>query len=123
MTKTVLIIDDEEDVREITKLGLEMSVGWRVLTASSGKEGIKLALESNIDVILLDLMMPEMDGRKTLKAIKNESKLQSIPVILMTAKDEEILSTEDKSLGWAGIINKPFRPFAIAETINQLLKS
>jgi CheY-like chemotaxis protein len=62
MTKRILIVDDEEDVRAITKLGLEMGAGWTVLTASSGLEAIAVASSEQPDVILLDVMMPDMDG-------------------------------------------------------------
>jgi len=71
--KTILIVDDEEDVRAITQMGLEMSVGWTVLTASSGKEALKIALEQQPDVILLDWMIPDMDGRVTLQHLKSNA--------------------------------------------------
>jgi len=66
MSKCVLLVDDEEDVLAVTRMGLEMSAGWKVLTATSGKEAVAIATEHQPDVILLDWMMPEMDGRATL---------------------------------------------------------
>ena len=67
MGKQILVVDDEEDVRTLTQLGIEMSTGWVVLTASSGQEALKIAAAYQLDAILLDMMMPDMDGRATLQ--------------------------------------------------------
>jgi CheY-like chemotaxis protein len=91
VSKTILIINDEEDVRAITQLGLEMSGDWTVLTASSGTEGIKISFQSSPDVILLDLMMSDGDRPMTLQQLKTYPQLQPIPVILMTVKEQEFL--------------------------------
>ncbi|GFE71149.1 response regulator [Chroococcus sp. FPU101] len=115
--KTILIVDDEEDVRAITQMGLEMSVGWTVLTASSGQEALKIAIEQQPDVILLDWMMPDMDGRVTLQHLKLNAQTQSIPVILVTAKEQQSIN----NLEVATIISKPFRPLKLAEQIKEAL--
>src|ERR687885_522630 len=88
VSKCVLIVDDEEDVRAIAKMGLEMGAGWKVLTASSGQEALVMADTNQPDVILLDLMMPDMDGRVTLQQLKANPATQQIPVILVTAKSQ-----------------------------------
>lgn len=118
MSKTILIVDDEEDVRAITQLGLEMSVSWTVLTASSGNEAIAIAIQHQPDAILLDLMMPDMDGRVTLQHLKADPKTRSIPVILITAKEQQTLP---ENLDIAAIFNKPFRPLQLAAQIAQAL--
>ena len=70
MSKRILIVDDEEDVRAITKMGLETGAVWTVLTASSGKEALAIAITRPLDVILLDVMMLDMDGYSTIKCCR-----------------------------------------------------
>jgi CheY-like chemotaxis protein len=118
--RTILIVDDEEDVRAITQMGLEMSVDWTVLTASSGKTAIAMATEHQPDVILLDWMMPDMDGRTTLQHLKSNPQTQAIPVILVTAKEQQSVEDLD-NLAIAAMISKPFRPLKLAEQICQSL--
>ena len=66
MTRNILLVDDEEDVRKIAQLGLEIGASWHVLTAQSGEEALTMAAQDQPDAILLDMMMPDMDGRTTL---------------------------------------------------------
>jgi DNA-binding response OmpR family regulator len=121
MSKSILIIDDEEDVKEIAQMGLEMAANWNVITASSGKEGLSLAETNQPEVILLDLMMPDWDGKETLKQLKANQNTANIPVILMTAKTQSAIATELTELGLVGIITKPFRPFQLPEQIAEIL--
>lgn len=121
MSKSILIIDDEEDVKEIAKLGLEMAANWNVITANSGKEGLNLAKTSQPEVILLDLMMPDWDGKETLKHLKTNQNTVNIPVILMTAKTQSAIASELKKLEIIGIITKPFRPLQLPEKISEIL--
>ncbi len=121
MSKLILIIDDEEDVKAIAQMGLEMAASWEVITASSGQEGLEVAAIKQPDVILLDLMMPDWDGKETLKQLKNNSQTASIPVILMTAKTESAIASELENLEIIGMITKPFRPLQLPETINSIL--
>ena len=86
--KRILLIDDEETIQEVVQLGIEIEVGWQVLIASSGIEGINLAKDQQPDVILLDVMMPDMDGISTLLKLKAKSLTKSIPVIFLTAKTQ-----------------------------------
>ncbi|WP_245927376.1 response regulator [Aphanothece hegewaldii] len=119
--KTILIVDDEEDVRAITVMGLEMSVNWRILSASSGKDALKMAKEHQPDVILLDWMMPDMDGRTTLQHLKKNPLTQTIPVILVTAKEQDSVFNSE-NLEIAAMISKPFRPLKLAEQIKEALQ-
>ncbi len=121
MSKSILIIDDEEDVKEIAQIGLEMAAYWSVVTASSGKEGLMLAETSQPDVILLDLMMPDWDGKETLKQLKANQKTANIPVILMTAKTQSAIAAELTKLDLVGVITKPFRPLQLPKQISQIL--
>lgn len=123
MSKNILIIDDEEDVKEIAQMGLEMAANWNVITASSGREGMELAELKKPEVILLDLMMPEWDGKETLKQLKANNKTSNIPVILMTAKTQSAIAPELNNLDLIGIITKPFRPLELPKQITNILDS
>ena len=121
MTRTILIVDDEADVREITKLGLEMGTDWTVLTASSGAEALTVAAAASPDAILLDMMMPGMDGRATLQGLKSQESTQAIPVILVTAKAQQSNLADFNDLDIAAIVAKPFRPLKLAAEISEFL--
>lgn len=121
MSKSILIIDDEEDVKEIAQMGLEMAGDWQVITASSGTEGLSIAETKQPEVILLDLMMPDWDGKETLKQLKANPHTANIPVILMTAKTQTAIAVELRELDLAGVITKPFRPLQLPEQIAQIL--
>lgn len=121
MGKCILIVDDEEDVRAVIQLGLEMQSGWKVLNANSGESAIKTAASEQPDVILLDLMMPDMDGRTTLQKLKNEPKTQKIPVIIMTAKSKYAVEENLGNLDVAAIFTKPLRPLNLAQEISEVL--
>lgn len=121
MTKSILIVDDEDDVREITQLGLEMGTDWTVLTARSGAEALAVAGMQTPDAILLDMMMPGMDGRATLQRLKADEATRSIPVILVTAKAGQSNQEDFKALVIAGVIAKPFRPLKLAGEIAAIL--
>ena len=123
MSKNILIVDDEEDVRAIAKLGLEMGAGWNVLTASSGQEALNVAVNHKLDVILLDMMMPDMDGRATLQQLKANPATKKIPVILLTAKFQQSDRERFIDLDVAAIFAKPFRPLKLAEQISEVLGS
>ena len=84
--KRILVIDDEDDIREVAKLSLEMVGGWEVLVERSGAEGLATARAETPDAILLDVMMPEMDGPTTFRMLQEDPVTQKIPVILMTAR-------------------------------------
>lgn len=120
--KSVLIVDDEEDVLSVTRMGLEMSGGWQVWTATSGPVAIAIATEQQPDVILLDWMMPEMDGRATLQALRSDPATCKIPVILVTAKAQSPDGDTFAGVEVAAIFAKPLRPLKLAEQIRQVLE-
>jgi two-component system alkaline phosphatase synthesis response regulator PhoP len=121
MTKRILIIDDEFDIRAVAQLTLKAVGGWDVSVAASGVEGLAKAVDEQPDVILLDVMMPDMDGIETLQALQSNSATEAIPVILMTAKAQAAEQRRFATLGVAGVIAKPFKamklPAQIAETL------
>ncbi|NET67349.1 MAG: response regulator [Moorea sp. SIO1G6] len=121
-TKCILLIDDEETIQEVVQVGLELETDWEVLTASSGLEGIAMANTKLPDAILLDVMMPDMDGIATFAKLKENSKTQSIPVIFLTAKTQIAEQHPFKKIGIAGIIIKPFNSITLAIKIAELLE-
>ena len=86
MSHKILIIDDEEDIREVAALSLETVAGWNVISANSGAQGLARAIEHQPDAILLDVMMPGMDGPTTVRELRKNPVTASIPILLLTAK-------------------------------------
>jgi CheY-like chemotaxis protein len=121
MSKCVLIVDDEEDVRAIAQMGLEMATDWNILCASSGEEALAIAATKQPDIILLDMMMPDMDGRTTLQKLKANPTTQQIPVILVTAKIQQSEQESFADMDVAAVLAKPFRPLKLADQINAVL--
>ena len=120
-TKCILIIDDEDDIREVAQIGLEIVANWRVITASSGDEGIAKAKAHQPDAILLDVMMPDMDGPATFRKLQEDLTTQPIPVLLLTAKVESAGRRQFADLGVKGVIAKPFDPLKLSEEMIRLL--
>jgi CheY-like chemotaxis protein len=120
--RCILLIDDEETIQEVVQVGIEIETGWQVAIASSGMEGISLAQAQQPDAILLDVMMPEMDGISTLSQLKANPKTQSIPVILLTAKTQAADKKQFQSLGVMGVITKPFNSMTLAGRIAKILQ-
>lgn len=120
-SKQILMIDDEVDIQTVARIGLTTLSGWDVLTASSGAEGIAQALRRQPDAILLDVMMPDMDGVATLKVLKADAQTQAIPVIFLTAKSKAADRKKLYEAGAQGVINKPFDPTTLASQISGFL--
>ncbi|MGD1897361.1 MAG: response regulator [Phormidesmis sp.] len=120
-TKRILIVDDEESIQKVVSLSLKMEANWESVLASSGAEGIQQAEIHQPDAILLDVMMPVMDGIATFSALENNPKTRAIPVIFLTAKTQASEKRLFQETGVAGVITKPFEPLALAATISQLL--
>lgn len=119
--RRILIIDDEEDIREVAALSLEATAGWEVLTASSGIEGIAIATAEQPDAILMDVMMPGVDGPTTFRNMQQNSLVAHIPVLLLTAKVQGVDQRRFASLGVAAILFKPFDPLSLASQISDAL--
>ena len=119
--RRILIIDDEDDIREVAALSLEATAGWQILTASSGAEGIEIASAEQPDAILMDVMMPAMDGPTTFKEMQKIPEIADIPVILLTAKVQGVDQRRFAGLGVAGVLFKPFDPLTLAEQMSATL--
>jgi CheY-like chemotaxis protein len=119
--RRILIIDDENDVREVAKVSLEVAGDWEVLTASSGPEGLSKARTEQPDVILLDVMMPGMDGPAAIEILRSDTRTEHIPVILFTAKTQAAERRLFAGLGAAAVIAKPFDPLALASQVAEIV--
>jgi CheY-like chemotaxis protein len=119
--KQLLVIDDEDDIREVATLSLELTEAWTVKSANGGKAGAALALSIKPDAILLDVMMPDMDGPSTLRALQQQEGTSSIPVIFLTAKVQAADRHKFMQLGVRGIIAKPFDPLTLGQQIKDVL--
>lgn len=121
MPRKVLIIDDEDDIREVAALSLESIAGWDVVTASSGAQGLARAIEHNPDAILLDVMMPGMDGPTTFRELRKNPATAKIPVLLLTAKVQSSDQRRFADLGVESVLFKPFDPLTLADQISAVL--
>ncbi|MGB3641017.1 MAG: response regulator [Rivularia sp. (in: cyanobacteria)] len=120
-TKKILIIDDDEDILEVAQLTFEAVSNWQVFTATSGSQGIVKAQAQQPDMILLDVMMPEMDGIATFGRLQSNTSTQNIPVILLTAKVQSIDKRKFATLEVAGTIAKPFDPMQLTNQVEEIL--
>jgi DNA-binding response OmpR family regulator len=118
--ETILVVDDEEDILLLCRVNLEFE-GYHVVTASSGVEGLEQARAVRPSLVLLDVMMPTMDGWHVLEALKADPETMEVPVVMLTAR----VQGEDQMRGWSGgaadYIMKPFSPVALLETIRNVL--
>jgi CheY-like chemotaxis protein len=119
--RKILIIDDEDDIREVAALSLESVAGWQVLTANSGAQGLARAAEHKPDAILLDVMMPGMDGPTTFRELRKNPLTARIPVLLLTAKVQSTDQRRFADLGVEAVLFKPFDPMTLSEQIASVL--
>jgi len=117
--KQILVIDDENDIQEVARLSLQLTENWIVMSANSGAAGALLALSEEPDAILLDVMMPDMDGPSTLRVLQQQG--ATIPVIFLTAKVQPADRQKFMQLGVRGIISKPFDPLTLGQQIRAML--
>jgi CheY-like chemotaxis protein len=120
MPRTLLVIDDDRDIRQVAKTSLELVGGFQVLVADSGQRGLAIAREARPDAIILDLMMPDLDGRKTLAQLKQTPETAHIPVIMLTAK-VQANRQELVGQGAAGVLVKPFDPMQLPDQVCETL--
>lgn len=119
--RRVLIIDDDDDIREVAALSLESVAGWTIASACSGPAGIAMAREFQPDAILMDVMMPGMDGPTTFRTMQQIAELAAIPVLLLTAKVHGVDQRRFAGLGVAAVLFKPFDPLTLARQIADTL--
>lgn len=116
----ILHVDDEPDIREVAKLSLEGVGGFTVEVCASGQEALDVAPRFKPDLILLDVMMPIMDGPSTLRALRDNDETAYIPIVFMTAKVQKLEIVEFKELGAIDVIEKPFDPMNLADQVKAI---
>jgi len=117
----ILVVDDEEDIRELVKYNLARE-GYKIFCASSGEKALKKARAKLLDLIVLDLMLPGIDGLEVTKILKNDPKTQHIPIIMLTAKEEEADIVTGLELGADDYITKPFSPRVLVARIRAVIR-
>lgn len=120
--KRILVIDDEINLCTVIQACLENLGGWETLIAVSAQEGLAIVQTKQFDAILLDVMMPDMDGLTLFGKLQNDAPTQAIPVILLTAKVQSSDFAQFAKLGVAGVIAKPFDPMTLADQVALTLK-
>ena len=117
----VLVVDDDDDVRTITKLSLTNVGGLAVVEARNGPEGLDLAQREHPDLILLDVMMPEMDGPQTLQALRQHASTADIPIVFLTAKALQSEIDRLRQFDVCGVLSKPFDPLTLAARLREVM--
>jgi CheY-like chemotaxis protein len=117
---TILIIDDDTSVRKVAQIRLQRE-GYRVLAAADGEEGLRLARAERPQVILLDILMPRMDGREVLRRLKADPATHAIPVLLLTVIEAHDELHEPIGPGWADRLSKPYNPDQLLQKVQALL--
>ena len=118
--KSILIVDDEPDIQTVASLALRSVGGFRVTVCNSGTEAVERASADGPDLILLDVMMPVMDGPATLSALRGDERTARIPVIYMTAKVQSSEVAAYQSQGALGVIPKPFDPMQLSKRVTEI---
>lgn len=119
--RCVLVVDDDDPVREVAQLTLELVGGWEVLTAPDGPTALAVARSHRLDAVLLDVMMPGMDGLDVVHRLRGDVRTASLPVVLLTAKATTGQEPEWRDVDVSGVIAKPFDPMALAGRVRELL--
>jgi CheY-like chemotaxis protein len=120
MLTRILYVEDDLDICEIAKISLEMMGGFTVTICNSGEQAIEAVSRFVPELIILDVMMPRMDGPTTYHALRKIPAIQNVPVIFMTAKVQEHEKAEYLAMGAIGVISKPFDPLELSNTLKTL---
>jgi len=117
----ILIIEDDPEIQEMLKFAFARE-GWKLIQASTGEEGLKIINENGADCVILDIMLPGMDGFKTIKKIRENKDMQTLPVIMCTARGEEADIVAGLELGADDYVVKPYSPRVLAARIRAALR-
>lgn len=120
--RTVLVVDDEKSVRLLCRVNLELD-GYRVIEAADGLEALRLVREARPDAVVLDIILPELDGWQVLRTMQDDPDLADIPVIILTARVNDEDKLQGLIAGAAEYITKPFSPFTLAHVLEDALAS
>lgn len=118
--RSVLYVDDEPDIREIATLALELDGTLVVRTCESGEAALAAALDGPPDLVLLDVMMPGLDGPATLARFRERAELVAIPIVFITAKTLPSELQRFRALGAADVISKPFDPMRLLDQVRMI---
>jgi CheY-like chemotaxis protein len=121
VARRILLVDDEDDIREVAQISLELVGGYDVIAAASGSEAVSLAGASEPDAILLDVMMPDQDGPTIVQQLRARPETRDIPVVLLTAKTQASDHRRFADLAIQGVIAKPFDPMALPSQVADAL--
>lgn len=121
MSVRVLYVDDEPDIREVAEMSLELDPEFEVRTCESGEEALEVVEQWPPDIILLDVMMPRMDGPETLSALRRSPAHAGVPVVFITARTQAMDIRRLLGLGALGVIPKPFDPLQLAAEVRDFL--
>jgi len=116
----VLLIEDDPDILKLASMALRFDGRFEVLQAASGKEGLLIAQRESPEIIVLDVMMPEMDGYETLQHLKADPKTRGIPVVFLSARAHEQEAQRGLDMGAVGYLTKPFDPMQLPATLWEL---
>lgn len=116
----ILMVEDEPDIQTVARLALETVGGFTVATCDSGEQALTMAPDFGPELILLDVMMPSMDGPTTLKALRRIPELESVPVVFMTAKVQPQEVESFMAMGAEAVIAKPFDPMTLADRVREI---
>ena len=119
--QNVLLVDDEPDIRLIGEISLTRVGGFDVRVAASGEEALALVREAHPDVVLLDVMMPGMDGPTVLRLLRDDPSTRGIPVVFVTGKVQRHEVLEYLELGASGVLSKPFDPMTLPDDVRRIL--
>ena len=117
---TVLLVDDDPVILKLLQVNFEME-GYNVITANDGVEGLARARADRPDIVLLDIMMPRMDGLEVTRALKGDADTRSIPIILLSAKAQLSDVQQGRDMGADDYLTKPFDPLELLDRVGQLL--
>ncbi len=121
--RTVLLVDDEPDIRKLARLCFEAVRPWKVVLAGTAAEALALAAVERPDVILLDVLMPDMDGSALMSALRSRPESADTPIIFMTGVHQKAEVDRLRALGPAGIIDKPFDPMGLADRVQRFYEA
>jgi DNA-binding response OmpR family regulator len=117
----VLVVDDDRVIQQLLIVNLELD-GYDVETAGDGEEAVAKILKTGYDCVLLDVMMPKMDGREVLKRVKADAKAKSTPVVFLSARAQDFDVRQGYDLGVAAYVTKPFDPVELLDIVDRVIK-
>ena len=121
MTHRILVIDDEDDIREVAALSLETVAGWQVYMANSGTQGLARAIDLQPDAILLDVMMPGMDGFEVARSLKTNPLTQSIPIVVASSLDDNASRKRMMAIKIDAFLVKPIDRWELSRQVAEIL--